>query len=120
MIDTNHQDRINYQILADCYDEYEQGQAWTLYLVDNITCPFTAKYTGSSKLSITANILVTVLELMNSEYDSEEDFECFMAMVEVEVGDVIYEIPLADLKVVEANEKTEQAVADWKYYINNC
>jgi len=118
MIDTKHQYRIDYKILVDCYDEYEQGQGWTLYLVDNITCPFTAEYSGTSKLSIAPNTLITVLELMNSEYDSEEDFEYFMAMVEAEIGDVIYEIPLADLKIVEANEKTEQAVEDWKYYIN--
>jgi len=120
MIDINHQYRIDYKILADCYDEYEQGQGWTLYLVDNITCPFTAEYTGNSKLSITPNTLITVLELLNSEYDSEEDFECFMAMVEAEIGDVIYEIPLADLKVVAADTKTEQAVEDWKYFINTC
>ncbi len=119
MINTNHQDRIDYKILVDCYDEYQQGQAWTLYLVDHITCPFTAEYTGNSKISIAPNTIINVLELMNSEYDSEEDFECFMAMVEVEVGDVIYEIPLADLKVVVADTKTEQAVEDWKYYINN-
>mgnify|MGYP000055235187 CR=1 FL=1 len=119
MIDTSHQYRIDYKILADCYDEYQQGQGWTLYLVDNITCPFKAEYTGTSKLSIVSNTIVTVLELMNSEYDSEEDFECFMAMVEVEVDDVIYEIPLADLKIIQASEKTKQAVADWQYYINS-
>jgi len=117
VIETNHQYRINYKILVDCYDEYEAGQGWTLYLLDNITCPFVAEYTGQSQLSIKPNTLLTVLELINSEYDSEEDFECFMAMVEATVEDVIYEIPLADLKIVEANDKTRQAVDDWIFYI---
>ncbi|CAC5868261.1 hypothetical protein BPUTEOMOX_2178 [methanotrophic endosymbiont of Bathymodiolus puteoserpentis (Logatchev)] len=32
MADFSHQ----YKRLAECYDEYEQGQGWTLYWVDNI------------------------------------------------------------------------------------
>jgi len=40
------------------------------------------------------------------------------AMVKVEVGDVIYEYPLAELKMVAADVKTEQAVEDWSYFIN--
>jgi len=119
MIDTNHQHRINYKILVDCYDKYEQGQAWTLYLLDNISCPFKAEYKGNSKLSIKANQTMTVLELVNSVYASEDDLECFMAKVEVEIADVFYEVPLDDLKIIDANKKTLQAVADWQFYINN-
>jgi len=116
MIDTNHQHRINYKILVNCYDAYEQGQSWTLYLLDNIACPFKAEYRGNSKLSIKANQSMTVLELVNSVYASEEDLECFMAKVEVEIEDVLYEVPLEDLKIVDADIKTQQAVADWQFY----
>ena len=42
-----------------------------------------------------------------------------MAMVEVEIGDALYEVPLEDLKIIDADKKTQQAVADWQYYINN-
>jgi len=119
MIDTNHQHRINYKILVDCYDTYEQGQGWTLYLLDNISCPFKAEYRGNSKLSIKPNQTMTVLELVNSVYSSEEDLEHFMAKVEVEIADVLYEVPLDDLIIVEADIKTQQAVADWQFYNDN-
>jgi len=119
MIDTNHQHRVNSKILVDCYDAYQQGQGWTLYLLDNISCPFTAEYSGNSKLSIKPNQTMTVLELVNSVYASEEDLECFMARVEVEIGDVLYEVPLEDLNTIDADKKTQQAIADWQFYINN-
>jgi len=119
MIDTNHQHRINSKILSDCYDAYQQGQGWTLYLLDNIACPFQAEYKGNSKLSIKPNQTMTVLELVNSVYASEDDLECFMAKVEVEIAGVFYEVPLEDLKIIEADKDTQQAVADWQFYINS-
>lgn len=119
MIDTNHQYRIAYKILLDCYGEYEQGQGWTIYLLDTMKFPFQAEYTGNSKLSIKENQLMTVLELVNSVYASEEELEYFIAMVEVEIGDVLYEVPLADLKMIDADKNTAQAIADWHYHITN-
>jgi hypothetical protein len=118
MLESNHQDRIDYKILADCYNDYEQGQAWTLYLLDNMDCPFEAIYTGQSKLSIALQQEITVLALINSIHDSEEEFECFFAKVEVEVGDTLYEVPLSDLNILSADLRTQQAVADWQYFSN--
>jgi len=121
VIESNHQYRIDYEILVDCYDDYEAGMGWTAYLLDTIQCPFEATYTGhskTSKLSIPPEQAVTVLSLINSEYDSQEDYEYFMAKVEVEVGDTLYELPLSDITITSATQSTEQAVADWQYFIN--
>jgi len=119
MIATNHQYRIDYQILVDCYDELEAGMGWTAYLLDNMQCPFEASYTGKSKvLSIAPEQTMTVLSLVNSEYDGDEDYEYFMAQVEVEIGDALYEVPLENIKVTSGTLATQQAVADWQYFIN--
>ncbi|NOQ63513.1 MAG: hypothetical protein GQ582_03260 [Methyloprofundus sp.] len=116
-IDNNHQYRIDYKILLDCYDAYEQGQAWTLYLLDNINFPFSAEYIGNSKISLTAKQAINALELVNSEYASDEDLEFFIALVEVEVGDILYEIPLEDLQPLTADKVSRQAIEDWRFYI---
>ena len=119
MIDTNHQHRIDYEILVDCYDEYEQAIGWTIYLLENIECPFQAQYIGELELPVYPNEYFTVLCITNSEHDDLEDLEYFEAWVEIDVGHNVYEIPLADLKTIDASDKTVQAVEDWKYYINN-
>ena len=36
MIDKDYQHRIDYEIVVDCYDEYEQAMGWIIYLSDNI------------------------------------------------------------------------------------
>jgi len=41
-----------------------------------------------------------------------------MVMVKVGVSDVTYGLPLAELKMVAVDVKTEQAVEGWSYFIN--
>ncbi len=35
---------IDYEIIVDCYDEYEQSMGWIIYLIENLKTPFKARY----------------------------------------------------------------------------
>ena len=37
-------------------------------------------------------------------------------MVEVEGGNNLYQIPLSEIKGIDVDEKTEQAIEDWHYW----
>ena len=37
-------------------------------------------------------------------------------MVEVKVGNNVYDIPLSEIKGIDVDEQTEQAIEDWRYW----
>jgi len=106
-IDKDHERRIDYEIIVDCYDEYEQAMGWIIYLSENLNCPFQARYIPSGET-------VEVLKLVNSEDD--EELEYFQAKVEVKMGDEVSEVDLEDIKSINADTPTEQAIEDWRYW----
>lgn len=40
--------KIDYEIIVDCYDEFEQSAGWYCYMTDTLQFPFTA--TGIFKM----------------------------------------------------------------------
>lgn len=117
MIDKDYQHRIDYEIVVDCYDEYEQAMGWIIYLSENLKCPFKAQYIEKSDtFHIKPEEIIEVLQLVNSEDDEDEELEYFEAMVEVKVGNNVYDIPLSEIKGIDVDEQTEQAIEDWRYW----
>jgi hypothetical protein len=94
--------RIDYEILVDCYDSYEQASAWYCYAEDHFNSPFTSSYDG---------VEVQVTSLASEEQCEEE----LMVNILVE-GD---EIPVLmnAIEPIDADEETTQLLADWKYWL---
>lgn len=116
MNDISRQDRIEDEVIVDCYDEYEMAMGWFYYLHDNISFPFKAVVLGNSKIStLEEGDMVEVVELENS---SEDDIgiDDFIATVGIKKDEHIYDIPLDLIKGIDCDEVTDNVIEDWRYW----
>ena len=111
-IDPAREERIDYEIVVDAYDEYERSEGWYAYLDDTLTFPFRAKVIQELGRSPLQNDeIVTVLNMANME-------DCESSMyVEVDWKGRTFAAPLEQLYPIEGDEKTIEAVEDWHYWI---
>ena len=113
--DQIRQDRIEDEIIVDCYDEYEQMTGWYCYLDDNLRFPFTAKSQSSKSKKLAKAKSFTVVEMADQD-DCERDMLVMVALDEDNIEDQI-PVALANLEVIEADEATREAIADWHYWV---
>ena len=108
--------RIDYEIIVDCYDEYEQAMGWIIYLKENLKTPFKARYVENPQIpDVQPGKIIEVIELVNQEDD--EELEHFEAMVEIREGNNVCEIPLSEVEAIDTDQDTKQAVEDWHYWM---
>ncbi len=105
--DKEREQRIDYEIVVDAYNEEERAMGWYYYLDDNISFPFQAKWLSGKKPE---GRDVKVLGISSAE-DCEHNM-----FVEVEYDDDVFSARLSDIEPLEVDEKTIQAIADWKYW----
>lgn len=109
--DEAHEQRITYEIVVDCYDEYEVVAGWYCYLDDRLDYPFQAKWSppGTSK-SETVQVVA-----MASEDECQSDI-----LVEIERQDdemtVISTVPLTEIEPLENQPERTTAIEDWQYW----
>ncbi len=113
--DQIRQDRIEDEIIVDCYDEHEQMMGWYCYLEGKITCPFKAKLRASRAKKSTKTKLLTVVSMADQRY-CERDISVMISLEEDSLEDHI-PIPLAQLEVIDADDATKEAIADWHYWV---
>ncbi len=112
--DKSREHRIITQILADTYNEEQQLMGWYCYLEHKLHFPFKAKWlTRGSTLK---DEEVEVLE-MSPENDCQEEMFVEVVYQEGKAGNV-FSVPLSHLEVLEADDKTQQAIADWHYWVD--
>jgi len=106
------EERIDNEIVVDAYGPEERAMGWYYYLADRLCFPFRAKCTASQVVSpLKKGETVEVLQLAPEE-------AC--------IGDMLVlirwhhrkvAIPLSQLTAIDENEPTDQALADWKYWV---
>jgi hypothetical protein len=82
---------------------------WAIYMTEKLNYPFEASYlakvvSGKSewqKVKVVAN------------YTNEDDFDMHNFFVEIEFNDLLITIDLDDLKDIEADEQTMEALQVW-------
>lgn len=84
-----------------------QAMGWYYYLEDNLQFPFKAVW---------GNEEVEVLE-MSPEEDCEQEMFVEVCYNENETED-IFSAPLSDLNPLNVDEKTNEAIEDWKYWVD--
>jgi hypothetical protein len=112
--DPEREERITMEIVVDAYDAEEQAMGWHAYLEDTMQFPFTAKCVnkrGTSPLKVGQSL--TVLGMADSEDCEREMF----VLIEWNAEDHLA-IPLAQIKTVDADNETEEAIADWHYWVS--
>ena len=110
-----YQDIIDYEIIVDCYDEYEMAMGWFYYLSENMSFPFKAKISVENSVgSLKKEDIVNVVELINSDEEmiSIDDFK---ATVGIEYGEHIYDISLEMLEGIDCDMQTDEVIKVWRY-----
>jgi Calcium binding len=110
--DAERDERITMEIIVDCYDEEEQMMGWYYYLDENMIFPFTAVCINKRSISpIHAGGKFEVVGMASADECEREMF------VEIVWDCDTLAVPLSQLSAPDADAKTQEAIADWHYWI---
>ena len=110
--DGKREHRIAMEIIVNAYGPEEQALGWYCRLDDKITLPFRARCVDERRISPSRKGEEVVVKGMLSED------ECMHEMfVEIEWQERRLGVPLAQLEPISVDEETEEAIADWHYWV---
>ena len=111
--DPQREHRIAMEIIVDAYGPEEQALGWYSYLQDAITFPFEGVCLAERAISPLQ--IGDPVEILGMAPEEECEHEMF---VEIRWGKRKLAVPLAQVQPTEAvDEKTQEAVADWQYWV---
>ncbi len=110
--DEEREYRISMEAIVDAYGPEEQALGWYYYLEDKILFPFAAKCIAEKNISpLHIDEKVKVLGM------ADED-DCWVEMyVLIEWAGRSLGVPLAQLIGTNVDRLTEEAIADWHYWV---
>ena len=110
--DEERDKRIEMEIIVDTYSAEEQAMGWYAYLDDTIDFPFGARcLTEREESPLEEGETVRVVGMSPIEPTLSQMFVTIVWM-DRELG-----VPLKQLEPTEASSTTEQAIADWHYWL---
>jgi Calcium binding len=111
--DEAREERITMEIVVDAYDAQEQAMGWYCYLQDIMQFPFTATCISKRRISpLKEGVTVEVVGMAPEDECEQEMF------VEIDWEGDTLAVPLIQLEAPEADAETQQAIADWHYWVN--
>lgn len=101
--------RIDYEIIVDCYDEYEVNMGWYYYFTDNLEFPIKAKVNLNTRKgqSLKDVEIVEVSSLENREIELGVVFDDM---------DLIIPISIDQIKEVNTTKENLQVLNDLLYW----
>jgi len=108
--DSEREERIFMEAVVDANGPEEQAMGWYYYLDDKISFPFTAECIAANKRSP-----LEVGERLTAMRMSGEDCCEHEMYVDISWKDKVLAVPLAQIKPVDADEDTVEAIGDWHY-----
>jgi len=110
--DEEREERITMEIVVDAYDSEEQAMGWYYYLEGTMQFPFTARCDAQRAISpLKPGEKVKVVGMAPVE---ECDHKMFV-MIRWKSHE--FAVPLIELEGVNVDEKTQQAIEDWHYWV---
>lgn len=111
--DEEQEERIEMRIIVDTYSSEEQAMGWYAYLGDTMDFPFEARcVTEQEESPLEEGETVRVVGMSPIEPTLSQMF------VSIEWMGRKLGVPLEQLEPVDASRDTEQAIADWQYWLN--
>ena len=104
------ENRIANEAVVDAYEEEEIAMGWYYYLQERLNFPFKARWGDRSSDRI------TVLK-MSTEDDCLNDMYVEVLYREGDLEDV-FSARLSEIHPVDVDRATEEAIADWHYWVN--
>lgn len=111
--DEAREDRIMMEAIVDAYGPEEQAMGWFYYLDDKIQFPFEAECVAERRISPLKKGERVQVKGMTSESDCMQEM-----FVEIELFDRAFGVPLAQLQPIDVDDDTQEAVDDWKYWMD--
>ncbi len=106
------EERIAMEIIVDAYGPEEQAMGWYYYLDGALQFPFLARCVA--RRSISPLHVGDEIEVVGMAPEEECQHEMF---VTTPWERDTLAVPLSQLEVIRADEQTEQAVQDWRYWV---
>jgi Calcium binding len=111
--DEEREQRIHMEIIVDAYGSEEQAMGWYNYLDDILQFPFSARcVTRRATSPLKPGDKVKVVGMAPAE-ECEHDM---FVMIQWK-GDQLA-APLMQLEGVQVDEETQQAIEDWRYWVD--
>ncbi len=110
--DKTREYRIEMEVVVDAYNDSERAMGWYCYLEDKIKPPFNAKCT--QKRAISPLKIGQVVLVLGMAPDDECEAEMF---VMIEYNEDELAVPLAQLDASSPDQQTQEAIADWHYWL---
>ena len=110
--DEAREERILMEIVVDAYGPQERALGWYVYLEEVLNFPFLARC--QQRRAISPLQVGDEVEIIGMAPEAECEHELFVMMRWEREG---LGVPLSQLAVVHADEQTQQAVADWHYWV---
>ena len=110
--DDEREQRIRDEIIADAYGPEEQAMGWYYYLERTMQFPFTARCIAQGSISpLKQGDEVEVVGMAPVE-------ECDHDMLVTILWNAYeLDVPLSELQGIDVDEKTQQAIEDWHYWL---
>ena len=105
-------DRIHNEIVVDAYGPEEQAVSWHTVLGDRLAFPFDARCVAERSVSpLRVGETVRVVGMADDEDCTSNMF------VVIEWEGRRFGVPLVQLDALDPDEDTEQAIGDWRYWV---
>jgi hypothetical protein len=111
--DEAREERIHMEIIVDAYGPEEQASGWYNYLDDALQFPFSARCIirrTTSPLEPDEKV-----EVVGMAPDEECEHEMFV-LIRWKRRQLA--VPLMQLEGIQVDEETQQAIEDWRYWVN--
>jgi len=111
--DEEREYRISDEVIVDAYGPEEQALGWYCYLEEKMQVPFDAKCMCERGISpLRVDEIVQVIGMV-------DEYDCMAEMfVKIEWAGRSLGVPLAQLKGIGVDSETEEAIADWHYWVD--
>lgn len=106
------EDRIPMDIIVDAYGPEEQAMGWYYYLEEKLAFPFRAKCTAERRISPLREGDKVEVTGMAPESDCQHEMFVLLQWEGWTLG-----VPLSQLKGMEVEQDTKEAIEDWHYWV---
>ena len=111
--DEERERRITMEIIVDAYGPEEQALGWWCYLDDKLQFPFSARCVARRATSPLKPGDEVEVVAMAPEDECEHEMFVMIRWEGDELG-----VPLMQLEGVNVDEETQQAIEDWRYWVD--
>jgi len=109
--DEVREERIMMEVVVDAYDEEERAMGWFYYLQDTMHFPFEAECVAERRVSPLKSGERVQVKGMTAEDDCMKEM-----FAEIEWSGRTFSVPLIQLRPIDVDAATQEAVDDWKYW----